>query len=166
MIKMAINIKDIVIEAPLKPSRIIDGEKRILEDYFVNAYISGIRVGNLMITRAISKEKIQTGTIEDFFFQMTSDGIISKPFVFGQNTEEEFQRQGVNPQVIILANEFYKGKLGTPLYSSTQFVVSAQGAPQKVWKKLVQKGLAVYKPFTNIDYFEKSSKLQPRWAML
>jgi hypothetical protein len=83
---------------------------------------------------------------------------IPKPYVSFQETEEQFRGQGICGRLIVLANEFYRGKLGTTLYSDTHFVFSFKEQSKQVWRKLQAQGLAVFE-----QYVLETGEQQDRW---
>jgi hypothetical protein len=145
----------IVIDAPVKPILEWKLNQRNWERYDIHASIEGVAVARINITRALN---LADRPNDSFFFDLSGSTLLPKPFVSWQETEKAFRGRGICGRVIILANEFYRGKLGTDLYSDTHFITSSRNASKRVWEKLQQQGIAKYEPHINV-YGEP----QDRW---
>lgn len=159
-------LDEIVVDAPLTPWREWENKGSYHEDYEVLAYLGSIQVGRLVISRTVSTTRTH---LSDFFWDLNTGIAISKPYVEWQSTEELFRGNGINGRVIFLTNEAYRGKLGTPLYSGTHFLQSAEGRAQRVWQKLTEQGLAEYVPHTPTFHrgsLKKEYEQVDRWRML
>lgn len=155
---MNINLDDLRIEAALKPTKTWKRFQRDWERYSVLGLINGMKVGNITINRALNPVG---NDYDSFFFDTSNDSPISKPYIYDWETLEEFRGNSICGKLIILANEFYKGHLGTTLYSETHFENSFQIQSKRVWQKLLEKGLAVYEPFQ-----PKYGELKDRWYVI
>src|SRR3989344_8198249 len=152
---MDILLDDLIIQAPLNPTRQDNLNDRDWEGYRVEGFINGVYVGHITITRGLNC----AGRYNDrFFLELSRNPPVPKPYVSYQETQEEFRGRGICGKLIILANEFYRGKLGTTLYSDTHFVISFEKQSKRVWQKLQEKNIAVFEP-----YLLESGELQDRW---
>jgi hypothetical protein len=155
---MKINIDNLVIRASRKPLQKWNHIECDWENYRVYGYLDRICIGHITIVRAShSTQRI----IDDYFFNVTNVPPMPKPYVSYQETEEEYRGNGICGKLIIFANEFYRDKLGTTLYSDTLFIQDFKHQAMRVWEKLEENGLAVYEP-----YITYSGNIKPRWFLL
>lgn len=130
---MKIDLDHLTIKAPLKPTRIMDNRDinpnaRIFEDYRVNGLLDGFLVGHITISRGMNC----TGIYDEFFLDISKNPPVPKPYVSYQETLEEFRGHGICGKIILLANEFYRGRLGTALYSDEHFMISFEKQSKRV----------------------------------
>lgn len=155
---MRISLDDITIHAPTHPTRAWSLNDRDWEDYRAEGFLKDIPVGHVTISRGLNC----TGRYDDIFFLDTSENPpIPKPYVSFQKTEEQFRGHGICGRLILLSNEFYRGKLGTTLYSDTHFVISFREQSKQVWRKLQAQSLAIFEP-----YVRETGEQQDRWFVL
>lgn len=155
---MIINLDEVVIDASTFPARTWAFNRRVWEEYTVRGFLKDVPMGHLRISRRLNC----VGRYDDkLFLDITKSPPVPKPYVSYQETEKQFRGQGICGKLIVLANEFYRGKLGTCLYSDTYFVASFKKQSKGVWKKLEARGLAVFEP-----HVVKNGKLLDRWVVL
>jgi len=154
---MKINLDYLTIVPTVNPTREWNLNGFDWEDYRITGFLCDLEVGHITISRAEKYDE----KYDRFFFDGSTDPPTPKPFVAYQGTEEEFRGNGICGKLIIFANEFYRGKLGTTLYSDTHFVQSFRVQSKRVWQKLQEQELAVFKP-----YVLDSGGKQDRWFMI
>lgn len=140
---MNVDLAKLVINAPLQPTRTWNLNDRDWEEYRIYGFIGNIYVGRITITRGLNLARRES---DRFFLDLTQEPPIPKPYVSYQETEESLRGQGIGGRMLILANEFYRGKLGTTIYSDTIFVHSFRTKSKRVWEKLQAEGFAEYVP--------------------
>ena len=155
---MIINLDDLTINAPMNPTREWNLNGRDWENYRVEGMLNGVLVGHVTISRGLN---CVGGHSDKFFLDILKNPPIPKPFVGYQETKEQFRGNGICGRLIVLANEFYRGKLGTTLYSDTHFVISFKEQSKQVWRKLQKQGLVVFEP-----YVQESGEQKDRWRVL
>lgn len=153
---MQVNLDELVVNAPKSPIKEWDNGGIHWEDYEAKAFYHGILAARIVVARAASEYRRQGPWSDSFFFDLSQALPVPKPWVDWQGTEEQFRGNGINGHLICCANESYRGKLGTPLYSSDHFLIHGGQSAKRVWQKLVEAGLAVYCPEIGKD----------RWRML
>lgn len=164
---MIINLEDITIDAPAGPTRVDDREKGmgiVFEDYYVRGMLLGEYVGSMTVSRKIIINRYSNfhrHDIDGYFFDFSTDPPLPKPYVAFKSIEDRFREHGICGQMTILVNEFYRGKLGTPLYSDTLFCRPFAEKAKNVWRRLQARGLAVFAPYVQTD-----GSTTDRWHML
>jgi hypothetical protein len=153
-----LNLDHLIIHASQSPAYSWNCNGINWEKYEVHGIIDTMYVGRINIDRGLNTTVRYN---DGFFFDLTKNPPMPKPFVAWQETEKEYRGKGICGKIILLANEFYRGKLGTNLYSDTHFIASSNGSAEMVWKKLQENGLAMYEP-----YVTENGIKQDRWVIL
>jgi hypothetical protein len=155
---MEFSLDELVVELPPNPTREFSTAYD-WEDYLIRAFYKGEQVATITISRALKplgeKRSLSHGTYnsDNFFFDMSQSPALPKPFIAFKETDKNYRGKGICGHITSMANEFYRGKLGTTIYSDTTFCCESA---KTVWKKLVLAGKAEYCPERNKD----------RWRML
>jgi len=154
---MAVNLDPLVINAPINPrEENLNGGN--WEEYKVEGLLEGISVGHITISRSLNGTRMYD---YKFFLDISVYPPIPKPWVSYQETKEEYRGNGICGKLIVLANEFYRGKFGTVLYSDTTFLTNFRYQSKRVWQKLQEQDLAVFE-----QYLSESGEKQDRWFLL
>ena len=141
---MDISLDELAIKIPIRPTRSWTLNNRDWEEYKVEGRLDGTVVGYIKITRGLNV----CGRYNDrFFLDMSFWTPVPKPYVSYQHTEEDFRGNGICGKLIMTANEFYRKKLGTTIYSDTSFVFSFKEQSKQVWRKLQAQRLAAFEPY-------------------
>jgi len=131
-----------------------------IESYDIRATHGGKQIAKIKVTVRGNPEIYgnpkKPGDTIHFFFDTTTRPPTPKPYVEWQETEPEYRGRGICGRLIKTANNFYRGRLGTPIHSSTHFILDNPCTSKRVWQKLEEQGLAMHEP-----YHGKS-----RWRMI
>jgi hypothetical protein len=141
---MDVDISQLVIIPPIIV-QVLNTNGSIWESYRTHAYDGPKKIA--YVTTAVQVFD-STAHYDNFFFDSMRR---PKPFVEFMRTNDEYKGNGIAGMLLRLTNEYYISKFGTPLNSSTKFLlntcfdicaVPGESNSLKVWEKLVDEGLA------------------------
>src|SRR3989338_287791 len=120
------------------------------ERYEAKLYFDKHKLSSILIKRPINID-IHEEKEKDYFFNRSNGNIISKPFIYAQDTALALWGKGLAGHLIKMTNNIYSPFFKSPLYSDTEHLeYNWNGKIVKpavrVWEKLVKEEVAEYVP--------------------
>lgn len=147
-------IKDLEVIGSFTPEPNFNDD---IEKYKVDLFFYGENISSLIIFRALNKDNLENDQ-KNYYFDLSKNSFISKPYVSSQNTYDPFKGKGLSGYLIKIANKIYRPFFNSPSYSDISFMddtISDDKPAVRVWQKLTDEGVAIYSPEDGID----------RWCM-